>query len=54
MPTKEIITSYFKTLQDEICMTLENADGKGKFREDKCVINNLDTNNPNKDNAEYG
>lgn len=31
--TAEII-SYFKTLQDEICQSLEKLDGKGRFEED--------------------
>lgn len=33
-PDKEIITSYFKNLQDDICRQLEAVDGKGKFQED--------------------
>ena len=32
---KEQINDWFKSLQDEICATLENADGQGKFHEDK-------------------
>lgn len=34
MPTKEEITSWFKTLQDNICKALEQEDGKGKFEEE--------------------
>ena len=34
MLTKENITDYFKTLQDNICRALESADGGGKFIED--------------------
>lgn len=34
MPTKEIITDWFKSLQDNICSALEIEDGKGKFIED--------------------
>ena len=37
MPTKETITHYFKQLQDAICQQLENADGKGTFKEDLWV-----------------
>lgn len=33
-PDKEIITKYFKTLQDNICRQLETADGGAPFRED--------------------
>lgn len=32
--TKNEITSWFKSLQDEICQGIESSDGKGKFRED--------------------
>ncbi|GAB3013054.1 oxygen-dependent coproporphyrinogen oxidase [Spirosoma pulveris] len=32
--TKEQITDFFKELQDQICQSLEQADGRGKFRED--------------------
>lgn len=35
MPTKELITNYFKKLQDDICRALEEADGQGIFKEDK-------------------
>ncbi|MFT4972481.1 MAG: coproporphyrinogen III oxidase, partial [Saprospiraceae bacterium] len=35
MPTKEQITEYFKKLQDNICQSLEIADGKGTFKEDR-------------------
>lgn len=35
MPTKEEITEYFKKLQDDICQSLEMADGRGKFKEDQ-------------------
>ncbi len=35
MLRKETITDWFKGLQDEICQTLETADGVGKFVEDK-------------------
>ena len=35
MPTKEQITDYFKSLQDSICQSIELADGKGQFKEDK-------------------
>lgn len=31
---KETIINYFKTLQDDICRSLEIADGEGKFQED--------------------
>mgnify|MGYP001551869012 CR=1 FL=1 len=34
MHTKEEITTWFKTLQDNICAALEAEDGKGKFIED--------------------
>ena len=33
--TKQEIVSYFKTLQDNICNGLEQADGRAKFIEDK-------------------
>lgn len=33
--TKEHIASYFQELQDSICHALEEADGVGKFKEDK-------------------
>lgn len=33
-PTKQEITSYFQSLQDEICKALETADAKSKFVED--------------------
>lgn len=32
---KEQIMTYFQSLQDNICAALEQADGKGKFKEDK-------------------
>ena len=32
--TKESISEYFKELQNQICVALENADGKGTFHED--------------------
>lgn len=32
--SKEEITSYFQSLQDDICRQLEEADGEGRFRED--------------------
>jgi len=35
MLNKEQIVSYFQSLQDNICAALEEADGKGKFIEDK-------------------
>jgi len=35
MPTKETITKYFQSLQDNICKQLEKADGQGQFKEDK-------------------
>lgn len=34
MPTKEIIESRFKEIQDSICQGLEKLDGKAKFVED--------------------
>ncbi len=34
MPTKDTITSWFKQLQNEICSSLAEADGKGTFKED--------------------
>lgn len=34
MLTKEEITDWFKSLQDSICKSLEQEDGKGKFQED--------------------
>lgn len=34
MISKETIENYFLNLQDEICRGLENADGKGLFKED--------------------
>jgi coproporphyrinogen III oxidase len=34
MPTKEQITEWFKSLQDNICSALEKEDGKSKFAED--------------------
>ncbi len=34
MPTKDIITEWFKNLQDDICTQLEMADTVGKFKED--------------------
>ena len=33
--TKTEIVAYLKNLQDDICRQLENADGVGKFQEDK-------------------
>lgn len=33
-PTQKDITSFFKNLQDNICQSLEDIDGKGRFRED--------------------
>jgi coproporphyrinogen III oxidase len=33
-PSREAITDYFRTLQDDICTALEQADGGGAFRED--------------------
>ena len=35
MIAKELIAQWFKTLQDEICHSLEQFDGKGKFKEDQ-------------------
>ncbi len=32
--TKEYITTWFQGLQDEICQSLEEKDGKGKFHQD--------------------
>lgn len=32
--SKEQITEWFKSLQDDICHELESLDGKGKFKED--------------------
>ncbi|MEM9992426.1 MAG: oxygen-dependent coproporphyrinogen oxidase, partial [Bacteroidota bacterium] len=32
--SKEHVSNYFKELQDDICTTLETADGKGRFKED--------------------
>lgn len=34
MISKETIAAYFQSLQDDICLQLEAADGAGKFRED--------------------
>ena len=34
MPSKEHIRDWFKSLQDDICLKLEEADGKGKFISD--------------------
>ncbi|CAD5279671.1 MULTISPECIES: oxygen-dependent coproporphyrinogen oxidase [unclassified Imperialibacter] len=34
MPGKEEITNWFKGLQDNICLSLEAADGTGSFEED--------------------
>jgi coproporphyrinogen III oxidase len=34
MPQKTEITEYFKSLQESICLALENTDGKAKFHED--------------------
>ena len=34
MISKEAITEWFKSLQDDICTQLEQADGRGTFRED--------------------
>jgi coproporphyrinogen III oxidase len=31
----QLITSYFKDLQNSICNTLEEVDGKGKFQSDQ-------------------
>ncbi len=33
--TKEHIADWFRGLQDRICQSLEEADGKGQFKEDK-------------------
>ena len=33
-PTKDEITLFFRSLQDDICRQLENADGVGKFQQD--------------------
>lgn len=35
MVDKQTIQDWFKGLQDQICQSLEQADGKGKFQEDK-------------------
>lgn len=35
MLTKEAITEWFMSLQDNICRALEDVDGEGKFEEDK-------------------
>ncbi len=35
MITKDTIAQYFQSLQDNICKSLEEVDGKGKFIEDK-------------------
>lgn len=37
MLTKEEISEWFKSLQDNICSALETEDGKGKFQEDNWV-----------------
>jgi coproporphyrinogen III oxidase len=37
MLTKEVITEWFKSLQDNICRALEQEDGKGKFIEDNWI-----------------
>jgi coproporphyrinogen III oxidase len=37
MLTKEQITEWFKSLQDNICRALEEEDGKSKFSEDNWV-----------------
>ncbi|MEM9896360.1 MAG: oxygen-dependent coproporphyrinogen oxidase [Bacteroidota bacterium] len=34
MPSKEHIENWFKSLQDTICLGLEELDGQGKFHED--------------------
>ncbi len=34
---KEEISEWLKSLQDNICVALENADGKGKFKEDNWI-----------------
>lgn len=33
--TRTAVVAYLKNLQDNICLQLENADGVGKFKEDK-------------------
>lgn len=33
-PNKNVIETYFKQLQDDICQQLEHADGQGRFKED--------------------
>jgi coproporphyrinogen III oxidase len=35
MPNKEEIMDFFKSLQDQICHSLEQTDGKSMFQEDK-------------------
>lgn len=35
MLTKETVSAWFMSLQDDICNSLEERDGTGKFREDK-------------------
>lgn len=35
MEQKEAIAEWFRGLQDRICQALEQADGKGRFREDR-------------------
>lgn len=35
MLTKEDISKWFQNLQDDICHSLEKADGKGRFKENK-------------------
>ena len=37
MPSKEEITNWFMSLQDDICKALEKEDGKGKFIEDNWI-----------------
>lgn len=37
MPSKEEISDYFRKLQDFICASLEAADGKSVFKEDKWI-----------------
>ncbi|MBA3970808.1 MAG: oxygen-dependent coproporphyrinogen oxidase [Bacteroidetes bacterium] len=37
MPGKEEISSWFKSLQDNICAALEASDGSGKFQEDNWI-----------------
>ncbi len=37
MPAKEQITDWFKSLQNSICASLEEADGKAKFEEDNWI-----------------